>query len=115
VVLLIAGQGGATLTAAEKVGEASTGTDVFLLLFALAWALWPLAILTNFKGYRDRSARRALRTARQIRRLPPYRWWERDPQSDRRFATFFQFVVAIGLLLSAIGLAAVALVGLLRD
>jgi hypothetical protein len=102
------------LTAAETLGNASTGTYVLLLLLAFAWALWPLAILTNVRGYRDRSARRALRTSDQIRRLPPYRWWQGNPESDRRFATIMQFTVALVFLLVAAALAVTALVGLAR-
>jgi hypothetical protein len=99
------------MMAAEQITDASTGTYVFMLLLAAVLSLWPLAVLTNFRGYRDRHAQRALEASRR-----PLRWG-RPPssspsESDRRFATAMQFVVAIVFQLAAAALIVVALVQL---
>jgi hypothetical protein len=100
--------------AAETLGNASTGTYVFMLLLGFFWALWPLAIITNFRGYRDSHARRTLRTSGLLRRVPPYRWLKSDPAADRRFMTATQYFVATVHLLVAVALIVLAVVGIVR-
>ena len=98
----------------EQIGGASIGTYFIMLLLGLAWAAWPVAILTNFRGLRDRHLRGSLRDQERLRRLPPYRWSRTDRKSDRRFATFIQYLVAIVFLVAAAALVIVALWGLAR-
>ena len=103
------------MKAAETIGNASTGTYVFMLVLGLVWAAWPLVTLTNFRGFRDRHRRRALRGQERLRRLPPYRWLPRsDPESDERFAAVMQNVVAAVFLVAATLLVVVGIVGLAR-
>jgi hypothetical protein len=104
-----------SLMAAETVGNASVGTYVFMLLLGLAWAAWPLAVVTNFRGYRDGHLRRTLRGQERLRRLPPYRWRKTDPETDRKFGTTMQLLVATVFLLAAVALVVTAAVGLVRQ
>jgi hypothetical protein len=85
-----------------------------MLFIGFAFSLWPLAIITNFRGYRESHARRTLRTTQLVRRVPPYRWMKSDPAADRRFMTATQYVVATVHLLVAVALMVVAVVGIAR-
>jgi hypothetical protein len=100
--------------AAETIGNASTGTYVFLLILGLAWALWPLASITNFRGYREAHLRRTLRAQERLRRVPPYRWWKIAPEADRKLGMIMQLLVDIVFLLAAAALVVIAIVGLVR-
>lgn len=39
--------------AANSLADSSAGAVVFMLIVGLLLALWPIAIITNFRGYRD--------------------------------------------------------------
>jgi hypothetical protein len=99
------------MMAADTIGNASTGACAFMLLLGLVLAIWPLATLTNFRGYRDGHARRILRSSERLRRLPPYRSWNVSRETDRRFTMAMQIVLAVVFLLAAAALV-VAIVGL---
>jgi hypothetical protein len=114
VDLLTSLAGKRSVMTAETLADASTGTYVFMLLLGLVWGLWPLAVITNFRGYRERHLERALRGQNRLRRLPPYRFLKSDPEGDRRFASFMQLFVATVFLLVAVVLVVVAVVRLAR-
>jgi hypothetical protein len=100
---------------AETLGDAGTGTYVFMVLLGVAWSLWPLAVITNFRGYRESHARRTLRASERLRRIPPYSWFKNDPEFDRILTTAGQYVLAIAFLLVAAALMVVGMVGLVRN
>lgn len=77
------------MTAAEMSPAGLAG----LVLLGLILLLWPLAIFTNFRGYRDSHARRSFKAARFGRggELTP---------GDKLFATVTQLIVASGLALA---------------
>jgi hypothetical protein len=104
-----------SVMSAETLGNAGTGTYVFLVLLGLAWSLWPLAVITNVRGYRESHARRTLRAGERLRRIPPYSWLRNDPTFDRTFTTAGQYVVAIAFLLVAAALVLVGIVSLVRN
>jgi len=59
----------------------STGKLVAFALICVALTLWTLAIVTNFRGYRDRNFRRSLAVGDRARRLGvPTTPWSSEEQ-----------------------------------
>jgi hypothetical protein len=102
------------MMADDTIGNASAGAYLFMLLVGLALAVWPLATLTNFRGYRNGHAQRVQRSGQRLRRFPPYRSWQLSSETDRRFTTATQIVVAVVFLLASAALVVTAIVGLVR-
>ena len=75
----VAGPGGANVRHHQACGRKGnrsvdslvaqgTGKLVVFIVFCLAAALWMLAVITNFRGYGDRTFRRALESGERFRR-----------------------------------------------
>jgi hypothetical protein len=90
----------------------STGKLVAVILICLAAAVWMLAVVTNFRGYRERTFRRALQVGQQARRrgLPTTSW----SSEERRIAVLkaAQLVVVWIILLGVTTFAAFAIAAL---
>ena len=80
--------------------DSSPGLAILLIVLGLAIGLWQLAVLTNFRGYRDSHARRTLRTMRA------------DGAAARKFATITQIVVASMFVAAAAGMIVLGVIGL---
>jgi hypothetical protein len=60
----------------ESLAATSTGKLIGVIVICVAAALWMLAVITNFRGYGDRTFRRALEAGARTRRrgLPTTQW-----------------------------------------
>ncbi|MEV4545086.1 hypothetical protein [Micromonospora echinaurantiaca] len=99
--------------AANSLADAGPGAVVFMLLFGLLLAAWPIAVITNFRGYRDSHARRSITAGRRFvnaRALPD----GADAEHERAFSRIMQYVVAGGFLLAAAALVGAAAAELVR-
>jgi hypothetical protein len=97
--------------AAQSLGDVSVGGLVFMLVLGLLLSLWPLAVITNFRGYRDDHASRSMRVAARLKHPLSA---ERDDgsDSDRRFTNGMQLIVAGAFLVAASALIVLATVQL---
>jgi hypothetical protein len=96
----------------QSLEDLSTAGLIYMLILGIVLTLWPLATLTNFRGYRDSHARRTLRQADRLRH-PFRRSAAPEPsESDRRFSNITQRIVASVFLLAAGSLMLVAVLEL---
>jgi len=82
--------------ALTQATEPSPAGLVGLFVLGLVLTLWPIAIFTNFRGYRDGHARRSIRSVRRN---------HTPTENDRAFTNVVQLVVA-----SVFGLLGLALI-----
>jgi hypothetical protein len=90
----------------------STGKLIVLLVLAVAGSLWMLAVVTNFRGYRDRHSRSSTATATRFRWLTG----ASSTTDDRHMRTMkvTEIVVASILLVAMSALAIVTVVALVQ-
>lgn len=97
--------------AVNSFSDNSMGEFAFMVGFGMLLSLWPLAILTNFRGYRDDHARRIARSRELVRGRRSQSSLLASNSADRTFTTIMQFVVAAGFLMLAMVLVAAGAVG----
>lgn len=78
--------------------------SVLLLIAGVAGVLWTLALLTNFRGYRDRNTARMEHTASFRGQPPP------DPTTTKALQIGCASIVLVAALV-LVGIAVVALAG----
>lgn len=96
------------------MGIDDTGLTVILIVLGIAIVLWQLAILTNWRGYRDGHLSRSMGTSNVVRgflKLP--RMSEAERASMRRFAGPVYAIVATTFLLLGLAMFAVGVLELL--
>ncbi|WP_406077296.1 hypothetical protein [Micromonospora sp. NBC_00858] len=99
--------------AANSLADSSAGAVVFMLIVGLLLALWPIAIITNFRGYRDSHARRSTATGRRFN--PGVKFFgEPDPDHERAFSRVMQYIVAGVFLVAAVAVVGAASAELVR-
>jgi hypothetical protein len=96
--------------AAQSLHELGIGDLVVMLVLGVLLILWPLAVITNFHGYRDAQARRALKVPVWPKRRASIESVDLGSEADRRFANTMQFIVAGVFLLAACALIVVAII-----
>lgn len=89
--------------AAQSLSDVGMGGLVFMLVLGLLLALWPLVVITNFRGYRDSHASRSMGAAGRLKH-------QFGSEADRRFTNVVQFIVAGVFLVAACALIVVATV-----
>ena len=96
----------------QPLSEVGVSGLAYMLVLGVALSLWPLAIVTNYRGLRDRHATRAVRSARRMKF--PFRLWPRTSsfESDLKFTKVTQWIVACVFLLGAAALITTAIVQL---
>jgi hypothetical protein len=96
----------------QPLSEVGVGGLVYMLVLGVALSLWPLAIVTNFHGYRDSYMRRVIRSAQRKKfpfRLQPGTF---GSEFDLKFAKVMRWIVACGFLLGSAALIMTAIVQL---
>ena len=93
----------ALLVSAESTSSTKLSDVIVLIVFGLALGLWNLAIVANFRGYRDNRTRRMLRMMRSS---------TQEGSRAHKFTSAMQIGVGVAFLIAAVGMITLGVVSL---